>query len=122
LKKEVLSEQNYEDGINIWSLGYKDEWEYLGQQDYYDNEAQTGFEDFDEEEDAGAEAFVNPLVDRMRDDDIVMSENYSKKELELIDDRTDLTYAYENRWFRYKSPDQFIIGINRSVDTIKPGD
>lgn len=41
----------------------------------------------------------------MRDDDIVMSENYSKKELELIDERTDLTYAYENRWFRYKSPD-----------------
>ena len=66
--------------------------------------------------DAGEEAYVNPLIDRMRDDDTQISENYTKEELEVIDGREDLTFAYENRWFRHKSDDQYIILVNRSTD------
>ena len=81
MKRDALKEAGYEDGIHVWSLGYRDQWAYMATPAITSDEADN--DDYDEEDEE--DAMKNQeLIDRMRSDDINVSENFTVEELEQM--------------------------------------
>ena len=116
MKREVLKEAGYSDGIHLWTLGFRDEWSYLGGPTMNSDEHDDDAEDMEDGEEEASQNYE--LIERMRSDDIVVSETFTVDELELIKYSPQLQVNYDNHWFRCTSNDTYLMAVNYSTHNV----
>ena len=94
-------------GLFTWSLGYRDEHDYIGSK-VLDGDEAADLTDEDENE----SEMLFDLQAKIFSDEVNDENPLTEEELKEIQTSQRLITCYENRWYRWNSPDCFFIVVN----------